>query len=130
MTIKNIRRYPLSLFLTALVLYLSFFPVPHTELEDVPFIDKWVHIVMYGGYTLVMWIEYLRSHARIHFTRTLLGFVIAPVVLSGIIELLQEYCTTTRSGDWFDLLANALGIVLSALAGYTFLGSIVRLKRR
>lgn len=130
MRIEHIRRYPCSMLLTALVLYLSFFKVPKTQLEDVPFIDKWVHMVMYGGYTLVMWIEYLRSHTRIHFTQTLLGIVVAPILLSGIIELLQEYCTETRSGDWFDLLANSIGIVLSAAAGYTFLGSLVRPRRR
>ncbi len=129
MITKYIRRYPFSLLLTAVILCLSFFPVPHTQLDHVPFIDKWVHIVMYGGYTLVIWTEYLRSHIRIHFTRTLLLIVIVPIVMSGIIELLQEYCTVSRSGDWMDLAANTLGVVLSAIAGYTFLGSIVPHKR-
>lgn len=129
MITQFIQRYPASLLLTLAVLYLSLSRIPHTELDDVPFIDKWVHIVMYGGYTLVIWCEYLRSHARIHFTHTLLGIVIGPIVMSGLIELLQEYCTETRSGDWFDLLANTLGIILAAIAGYTFLGSIVRPKR-
>ena len=31
--------------------------------------------------------------------------------MSGIIEILQEYCTTYRGGDWFDFLANTCGVI-------------------
>ena len=41
-----------------------------------------------------------------------------PIVMSGCIELLQEYCTGgRRSGDWIDLAANATGVTLAALIG-------------
>ena len=41
-----------------------------------------------------------------------------PVAMSGIIELLQEYCTGgTRSGEWLDLAANSTGITLAAVIG-------------
>ena len=33
------------------------------------------------------------------------------IVMSGIIEILQEYCTTYRGGDWFDFLANTCGVI-------------------
>jgi hypothetical protein len=41
-----------------------------------------------------------------------------PVAMSGIIELLQEYCTGgARSGEWLDLAANSAGITLAAVIG-------------
>ena len=51
----------------------------------------------------------------------LTGGIIAPILMSGIIELLQAYCTTNRSGDWIDFFANILGIIAAAFIGYYFL---------
>lgn len=43
---------------------------------------------------------------------------LAPIIMSGIIELLQEYCTDgRRSGDWMDLAANATGVTLAMAVG-------------
>ena len=75
---------------------------------------------MYGGTCGVMWIEYLRKHKGKTIEKAKL-FVLAwaaPIVMSGIIELLQEYCTGgRRSGDWLDLAANATGVTLAAIIG-------------
>lgn len=115
-----VRKYPLTVILLIAIWYLSFFTPPHTPLDNVSFIDKWVHITMYGGTCGVMWIEYLRKHKGKTIEKAKL-FVLAwaaPIVMSGIIELLQEYCTGgRRSGDWLDLAANATGVTLAAIIG-------------
>jgi putative flippase GtrA len=49
--------------------------------------------------------------------------------MSGAIELLQEYCTTYRGGDWFDLLANSVGVLLGTALGYWAVRSVVWRKR-
>ena len=91
-----IKNYPFACILFALIWYLSFFTPPQTELDNVEFIDKWVHIIMYGG--TCAWLS--------------------PIVMSGIIELLQEYATGgRRSGEWLDLAANSTGITLAAIIG-------------
>jgi VanZ family protein len=111
-------RYPVSVFFFIVIWYLSFFSPPKTELDNVPFIDKWVHIAMYGGTSLTVWIEYIRHHKRLNTTKLLSLAVIAPILMSGAIELLQEYCTNgRRSGDWMDLAANATGVVLAGVIG-------------
>ena len=46
------------------------------------------------------------------------GAFICPVLFSGCVELLQEYCTTYRGGDWMDFAANTTGAVLASLIGY------------
>ena len=40
-----IRTYPLSIITIIVIWYLSFFTPPQTELNNVPFIDKIVHII-------------------------------------------------------------------------------------
>ena len=111
-------KYPVAVFFFIVIWYLSFFTPPKTELDNVPFIDKWVHITMYGGTSLTLWIEYIRHHKRLNTTKLLSLAVIAPILMSGAIELLQEYCTNgRRSGDWMDLTANATGVVLAGVIG-------------
>lgn len=125
--LRFVRKYPFSLLCILTIWYLSFFTPPHTELDNVKFIDKWVHIAMYGGTCSIIWIEYLRSHrSAVDKVKLALLAWLAPIVMSGIIELLQEYCTNgRRSGDWLDLAANATGVTLAAIIGYLY----VKVKR-
>ena len=112
------KHYPLTLICLALVWYLSLFIiVPKTRLNDVPFIDKWTHFVMYGGTCTVMWIEYLRCHDRLHFWKLFLLAWLGPILMSGLLELMQKYCTTNRSGEWLDFLANSTGVTLAVGMG-------------
>lgn len=110
--------YKFSLLVVGVILYLSFFTPPSTDLDDITNIDKLAHICMYGGLCSVIWIEYLRTHATIRRLHTLIGAVVLPIALSGAIELIQEYATTNRSGDWADMIANSIGALLAALLGY------------
>lgn len=113
-----VRKYPLSLLCIAAIWYLSFFTPPKTELEEVPFMDKWVHVAMYGGTFGILWVEYLRSHHGLDKIKLTVWAWAAPILMSGLIELLQEYCTGhRRSGDWLDLAANSIGVTLAAVFG-------------
>ena len=118
---KSIRKYPLSLFTACVIICLSLFPIPEIpQAEDVPFIDKWTHMVMYGSFCLIIWFEYLRNHKTINTVRiTLFGYLF-PIIMSGLLELAQEYLTTCRSGEWLDLLANSTGATIAYLIGRAF----------
>lgn len=113
-----VREYPVSSCLIAVIWVLCFMTVPETPLNDVAFIDKWTHVLMYFGTCSVIWIEYLRGH-KVASIRKLLALAwLAPVIMSGVIEILQAYCTGgRRSGDWLDFAANATGATLSLCAG-------------
>lgn len=114
-----VRKYPVSVFFFVVIWYLSFFTPPKTELDEVAFIDKWVHVAMYGGTCATLWIEYLLRHKWVcDKTKLILWAWAMPILMSGCIELLQQYCTGgRRSGDWIDLAANATGVTLAALFG-------------
>lgn len=121
-----LKKYPLTCICILAIWYLCFFTPPKTELENVPFIDKWVHIAMYGGTCSIIWLEYWRKHTIANMRKLLLLAVVGPIAMSGIIELLQAYCTTNRSGDWLDLLANSIGVVLAALLGNSLYKNVMK----
>lgn len=78
---------------------------------------------MYGGTMSVFWLEYWRFEAAGEkwSKRLLLAVaVVSPILMSGLIEILQAYCTGgRRSGDWMDFLANSIGVVLGLVVGLT-----------
>lgn len=124
-----LKKYPLTWFVIVVILYLSFFKPPQTEMEEIPGIDKLVHICMYGGLCVLQWIEYLRIHSTIDWERIIIGAILFPIALSGCIELIQAYCTEHRGGDWLDLAANTTGVLLATLAGYFILRPIIWKKK-
>ena len=111
-----LKRYPVSLLVIAAVVYLSFFRPPSTDLDGIPNIDKVVHVCMYFGMSGMLWFEFLRAHRRDHtpLWHAWVGAFLCPVLFSGVVELLQAYCTTYRGGDWLDFAANATGAVLAS----------------
>lgn len=113
-----LKRYPLSHLVAVVIVILSLYPFGEIEIMgDVPLADKWTHMVMYGGFTIVIWSEYWRQHAQPQWSRLIPWGIIAPIVMSGVMELLQAYATTYRSGEWFDLLANSIGVALGTGIG-------------
>lgn len=110
------KRYPLSNVVATAIVILSLIPIPEVpQLENISLLDKWVHMVMYGGLCMVIWWEYLHQHRSIHWRRALVGAVLLPVALGGGLELAQKYLTTCRSGEWLDFMANSVGVGLAAL---------------
>lgn len=114
-----IKKYPFSLLCIALVWYLSiWFVLPEqVELPSINFLDKWTHFVMYGGTCSVIWIEYLRHHRQLDWENIFFWVWLMPVLMGGLIELVQAYCTTNRSGEWLDWLADGVGVTLAIGVG-------------
>lgn len=113
-----VRNYPLSCLCVAVIWILCFCTPPHTPLDNVAFMDKWMHMAMYAGTCSIVWFEYLRRHKSLNKIRLLTWAWLAPVLMSGLIELLQAYCIGgRRSGDWLDFAANTVGATLAVLIG-------------
>ena len=96
--IPSLKRHSLSWCCIALIWILSLTPIfPETPFDDVAFIDKWS-----------------LDYEKLFFYAFLL-----PILMSGLLELLQEYCTGGhRNGDWLDFAANSLGVLLGNLLGW------------
>ena len=115
-----IKKYPVSLLIILTVIYLSFFKPPTTDLSNIPNIDKIVHVCMYLGMSGMLWLEFLRAPQKgdSPLWHAWVGAFVCPVLFSGMVELLQEYCTTYRGGDWLDFAANTTGALIASLIGY------------
>ena len=122
--IKFIRKYPLSLLIIAAIIFLSLFNPPKTKLDTVSYIDKIAHVCMYGGLELVIWIEYLRHHSGLDRIKMILLGITVPIILGGAMELAQAFLAENRSGDWVDLVADAVGVLAGAAIGYLALTRI------
>lgn len=116
--ITYLKRYPLSILIIAAILYLSFFKPPQTSISEIKNIDKIVHICMYGGLTVILWSEHLRQHFPLIKKHLIIGGVLCPIIMSGLIEIGQDTLTETRGGDWFDFLANITGVILGSVFSY------------
>lgn len=110
----KMKGHALTLLVSLAIVVLSTIPIPeHPPLGDVPLIDKWVHMVMYGGLAFAMWMD----RAWLARRRMSRGYwwciLLYPTILGGLMELVQAYVVTCRSGDWIDFEADAIGVVLA-----------------
>lgn len=118
-----LRQYPLTILLATAIWVVCLIPVPETPLNDVSFIDKWTHFVMYAVLTLVLLYEH-RKALRSNVNAATAGhkksnsgsawLLLLPISQGCLVELAQAYLTTCRSGDWFDALCNTLGVLIGA----------------
>jgi len=127
MKASYLKRYPLSHLVIATIIILSLAPIPEIpHLPSISLLDKWAHFVMYGGLCLVIWWEYLRQHARVNWKRSIVGAILLPVALGGLMELAQAYLTTCRSGEWLDFVADTIGVILGFVVCYPILSRIYK----
>lgn len=111
-------KYKFAILVSIAIFILSTIPIPEVpELADVPFFDKWVHFVMYGSLTFAMHLDYKIAHKDINNSLILTAFLL-PTIYGGIMELIQAYCTTCRSGDWIDFYADAFGALLATIISF------------
>ena len=111
---RQIKHFPLTLLCVALIWYLCMFRAPSLPtLDSIVGFDKLVHITMYLGTCSVFWWEYFKSKRKYSTSLLYALGVVCPIMMSGCIELAQAYCTTYRSGDWADFLANSIGVLLA-----------------
>lgn len=123
-----ILRYPLSIAIILLVTFLSFFKPPSTDFDDVPGIDKLVHTGMYFVMASFLWWEFYKGQKNTHapIWHAWVGAFFCPLLYGGIVELLQEYCTEHRGGEWLDFAANSAGVIIAAVVGYYFLPKMLK----
>jgi VanZ family protein len=110
-----IKKNKFTILVALIILYLSlansqtFEKIP---LVDIPDLDKVVHLGMY--FVLMSVIIFENKKTIINTSRLFLTGLI-PLFYGILMEILQATLTTTRSGSFFDALADAAGVLLSIL---------------
>lgn len=136
--LHRLLHFRLTLLLTLVVLVVCLLPIPETPLDEVRFIDKYTHLLLFGGYAWVLWAESALSAraarpeagarpAKTPLRRSLWALALGwPVCFGGLVEVLQATLTTCRSGDWLDFAADALGVFCAALLGVPTYRALIR----
>ncbi len=115
-----IKKYPISIFIIAVVIYLSFYRPSSSSVISFPHLDKIVHFCMYLGVSGMLWLEFCWVHRKdnARLWHAWVGACLCPILFSGCVELMQENLTDYRGGEWADFAANSLGAIVASLIGY------------
>jgi hypothetical protein len=107
-----LRKYPFSVTVILVVVYLSFFRPPSGDLPFFAGLDKLMHVCMYAGLSGMLWLEFLLNYRRkpLPVRHAWIGAVVAPILFGGMIEIGQQWLTDYRGGDWMDFLADIGGV--------------------
>jgi len=126
---KFLKKYWLSIVVILIIFVLCLMDTTPLPPQPMSNFDKLVHTVMFLGLSGVVFFDttgYLRfavSNLEIFFSAFLF-----PIAIGGLVEIMQEYVSATRSGDWFDFLFNVVGAILGL--GIAFLINNYFLKRK
>lgn len=104
----------ISLIIFYLCCLIPFNDIPEVEFEFFIPMDKVVHFIMYlglSGATALYYVYDKKGHINVPLM--ILGAVILPIIYGGVIEVIQGKYFPPRSGDWFDFLADSLGVLAS-----------------
>jgi VanZ family protein len=103
-------RYKFTILLAFLIVLLSLVPsssMPSSRLFSIPYLDKMVHISMYAAIGFVALME-CRCRQNCFIRHAILVLIL--FFMSAVIEVLQATVVASRAAEWYDLLANFLGL--------------------
>ena len=111
-----VKSYPITSIIIVAIWVLCLLPIPQTPLSGLTLIDKWTHIVMYLALSLIIGYERWRNNRKRTFRAQLFFIFILPVIMGGLLEILQATATGgRRSGEWLDFVADVSGSALALL---------------
>ena len=98
------------------ILYLSF--APPSEFKDIPTFkheDKLVHILMYLGLVLILILDFSSALKKKNIKSNVFISlcIVFPIILGGLVEILQPMYFAPRSASWFDWFADIAGVLIA-----------------
>lgn len=96
---------------------------------EIPHLDKIVHFTFYFV-ACILGVFFLRERTsgKLQLKKALLCMVFATIAFGVLIELLQYYLTTLRTGDVLDGLANSIGSISGGMLMKLYFSGKRRLK--
>lgn len=113
----KIFQYKFSILTASFIIFLSMVEspdLPSSPFLNLPHLDKLVHLVMYTGLSMILFLEKNwkneKRKEKIWYTNNIIPILIA-VILGVCIEILQPILSD-RGRDFWDFVANTTGVVL------------------
>lgn len=98
---------------TLVVAYFCLVPSSDIPSVSIPHLDKLAHSFFHFVFTILWFLFFKKQVKKRNQTKLLVGSVIFSLFFVIVIEVLQVRLTTTRNGDFFDVLANLSGAILA-----------------
>ena len=90
--------------------------IPPNNIPDIQFSDKLIHAIFYGILAFLLFLAVDQQNKK---PNTLVSRWRAVLIIgfsAGIlVELIQVYLTESRSGEWLDIIANVLGMLIALI---------------
>lgn len=97
------------------ILHLSF--APPSEFKGIPTFeneDKLVHILMYFGLVSILILDFSSALKKRNIKSIVFVLcIIFPIILGGLIEILQPMFFAPRTASWFDWYADIAGVLIA-----------------
>ncbi len=101
----------IAIGITIFIGYLSLMKMPKVDIDFTTNVDKLYHLFAYFTLTICWLFSFYKKKQKHLKYYIVLGCVIYGIV----IEVLQSKLTDYRTGDYMDILANSLGILLALI---------------
>ena len=114
---KLIKDFHMTILISLIVTFLSLTNLNSEIVHKFTFFeneDKLIHFLMYFGVTITFLVEYFIRRPLKDIKYYLLGLY--PVALGGLIEIVQSVFTQSRSGDWYDFMADVFGVIFAYIS--------------
>lgn len=105
-----LKNYWKSILATGIILLLSFMVPPRIHmLNQIEFKDKYAHVILYLMLSFILVWDTRRSGNRRNDLKSILICLVYPILLGGLIEILQTAFFPPRTAEWLDWAADTLG---------------------
>ena len=99
--------------ITTILLVLPGPDIPTISFLDILYFDKWVHAGLFGGMTFLFSYPIIKS---LKATKKLLIYIAILSTLYGVLmEYVQKYIAIDRDFDYYDMLADGVGSLISCI---------------
>jgi VanZ family protein len=105
-----------AVFWSVLIIYFCLKNANDLRQIDIEGFDKFIHIVFHFVFTLLWFLYVRKKYFELSKKYLVQGSFFFSFIFGVIIEILQELVTTTRSADFFDILANFFGAFLAMVS--------------
>lgn len=95
---------------TLLIFILCFIPGNELPRIDIPFIDKWTHVILFAGFSF-FWLCAAPTTNAIR----LLAWLLLAIFIGWLVEYIQGHYVTGRFQDDMDTVADAVGGLVGIL---------------
>lgn len=117
-----------ALAYTLLVLYLSLINLAETPIKKLGIGDKMMHGGAYFGLGLLWSLFVIINFDNNRLLAKILIVCLASITFGIFIEVLQKTLTSYRQLDFYDVVANSIGVIISVLLVWSLKDFLIRLK--